>query len=240
MSSNISEDSTELEPLSLDTPWALGEQQFALLIRELQDESIERLIEFGSGISTIRLSKRFHDAEIISIEDSPMHLNRTQQLIDQNEIKNVNLLLCPLVYQRIGLRAYRTYDLRSLDFPGMFDCALIDGPVESSTICGREAVLYLIYQYLKEGAIIALDDYQRERATRSVANWLNCYTKNLIIESHNERIIFLRKLGHQARPGFPGIESIHDNITAQIRFFQPKLKGKAKLEIRRWISKVRI
>lgn len=200
---------------SLDTAWAIGEEKYSKILKVLSDREIGYIIEFGSGVSTVRLGQDFPNTSVVSIEHHQKFYGQTMELLNTYQVKNARVLYCPLTWVRVGfLRHYLTYDVHIDQLESGADFVLIDGPVEGETLRGREAPLYMIFPLIKTGALIVLDDYHRQSAKAVVTNWLNSYGKNLGILHEYERIVFLQKRGEQLRPRYPGIHSIWDNYNA--------------------------
>lgn len=117
-----------------------------------------------------------------------------------------------------------TYDLTAEQLKDGIDFVLIDGPIESETLRGREAPLYMVFPHVKLGGLIALHDYHRASAKAVVQNWLNPYKENLRVIEEYERIILLEKCGHQGRHSYPGVYSVIDNCYVNIRLAIRALK----------------
>lgn len=90
--------------------------------------------------------------------------------------------------------------------PGRFfsriDAAVVDGP-SSATLRGREACLYQIFEKLRVGGLVFLDDYERKGEKIIVRNWLdtylNCFEKQVIEVSDG---ICVFKKTHKGNRGF--------------------------------------
>ena len=205
------------EPLSLDTPWGIGEYNYSKIISLLSDKKITKIIEFGSGTSTVRLSQDFPLCKIISFEDQIKFYNETKNMLKEHKIRNVNLTYCPLKQIRIGLRFYLTYNFNIDQLVKVIDFVLIDGPVESVTLRGREAPLYIVFPLIKIGGIIALHDYHRDSAKKVVKNWISFFNNNLKILREDNKIILLQKCGCQAPHSYPDLYSMIDNYQVNLR-----------------------
>jgi predicted O-methyltransferase YrrM len=209
--------STTDKSLSLNSPWSIGEEKYGQIHKILSSQRVERVIEFGSGISTIRLSLDFPKAKITSIEHDKDFYGETLKLLAQHQIKNTRVLHCPLKHVRIGLRSYLTYDLDVNLLEGDIDFTLIDGPVESQTLRGREAPLYMIFPLLRIGGLVALDDYHRNSAKAVVKNWLSSYPGNIQVFRDYINFIVLQKCGEQQRPGYLGLRVMLDNWSTNLK-----------------------
>ena len=55
--------------LSLDAGWSIGETAFERITTALLEMSpVERILEFGSGPSSVRLAMAFPEAQVFSVE----------------------------------------------------------------------------------------------------------------------------------------------------------------------------
>jgi len=205
--------------LSLNKPWAIGESKYRKILLALSGRKVKYIIEFGSGRSTVRLSLDFPNANIISVEHHDIYHKETLELLRNYHVKNAVVLHCPLKLIRIGFRYYLTFDLKTIPLESKVDFILIDGPVESETIRGREAPLYMTFPLLKIGGLVALDDYHRDSAKIVVENWLNSYKENLRIlkKYKKEGLVLLQKCGEQKQLLWPGVRSMQDNLYANLR-----------------------
>ena len=83
---------------------------------------------------------------------------------------------------------------------GMFweeeiDCVIIDGP-PVYTLRGREACLYQVYDLIRIGGLVILDDFRRSYEKQIVENWLSIYPSSFTVEIIREdhHLAVLRKI----------------------------------------------
>ena len=148
--------------LCLDAPWAIGEEPYCRILEALSGRRVRNIIEFGSGLSTVRLAQSFPEARILSIEQDPEIRERVMRLLHVHEVANAVVLHCPLRVLRIGARVYLSYALPMECLGTDFDFVLIDGPIDGMTVRGREAPLYEVFSLVRIGGLFVLDDYSRE------------------------------------------------------------------------------
>jgi hypothetical protein len=159
--------------LDLESSWSLGEMAYATILDDLHSIRAKTIVEFGSGASTLHLSRDLPDAHILSIEGDASFLDSTQRDLKKHGGKaNVDLVHRPIGWQRHGLGFFRSYEPGS--FPERVDAVLIDGP-PLATRRGREACLYQVFPKTHVGTRFYLDDYCRQAEQRIVANWLRAY-----------------------------------------------------------------
>ncbi len=184
------------EQLSLDAGWSIGEAAFERITTTLlQMSPVERILEFGSGSSSVRLAMAFPEAQVLSVEGDWRNFAETTSLMrsfwDQ---RNLSIKYRPITLESYGDAEFLTYE------DGVFweeevDCAIIDGP-PVYTLRGREACLYQVYDQIKIGGLVILDDFRRSYEKQIVENWLSVYpggfTVSIIREDHH--LAVLRKI----------------------------------------------
>ena len=184
--------------LNLDTGWSIGETAFERITTTLlQMPTVERILEFGSGPSSIRLAMSFPEAQVLSVEGDWRIFSETVDLMQSFWYKR-NLLI---KYRPITLGSYG--DARFLTYEsGMFwddqkemDCVIIDGP-PVYTLRGREACLYQVYDQVRIGGLVILDDFRRSFEKHIVENWLSVYPGSFTVEVIREdhHLAVLRKI----------------------------------------------
>lgn len=155
--------------LGLDRGWAIGEETFGRIVEQLRSIRATTIVEFGSGVSSIRLALEFPDAQIVTIESSRQWYETVVQMSAEHGVdKNLAVRHRPLSWQRHGLSVFLSYACGEL--PERIDAVIIDGP-PTWTRRGREACLYQVVRRLRVGGRVLLDDYGRNREKTMVRNW---------------------------------------------------------------------
>jgi predicted O-methyltransferase YrrM len=193
-----------MDSLDLDGPYGISEAGFAALVAELDRVDPRTIVEFGSGISTVRLAQAFPRARILSIDHEPGFADRTRELAREHGIAGdqVEVRAHPLRWQRFGATFHLTYDRPAL--PKGIDAVLIDGP-PGRTRRGREACLYLVWDRLRVGGVLFLDDMFRSEEQRTAENWRlrlpDGFECRMIPEGHG--LLVLTKLANSGQRRFP-------------------------------------
>jgi predicted O-methyltransferase YrrM len=155
--------------LSLDHGWAIGEETFGRIVEQLRAIGAATIVEFGSGVSSIRLALEFPDAQIVAIESSRQWYEAVVRMGAEHGVeKNLTVQHRPLSWQRHGPSVFLSYACGQL--PDRIDAVIIDGP-PTWTRRGREACLYQVVRRLRVGGRVLLDDYGRNREKTIVRNW---------------------------------------------------------------------
>lgn len=123
-----------------------------------------RLIEFGSGHSTVVLGAiaREIGARLLSLDHQSEFARQTRSRVQDSGLAGV----VGVEYRRITLHRYGAkvlpfYSIRWEEHRDFEHCefALVDGP---PYYIGREAALYELFPRLSEGALVVVDDMNRE------------------------------------------------------------------------------
>lgn len=171
--------------------------QLVILVRKQKPRLI---VELGSGVSTViasyclqqqgggRVISFEHEARFakVSADDVADH-----GLSEWAEVRHV-----PLVETTVNGEARRWYDRSKFDDleVGEIDLLTVDGPPENTGIMARYPALPLLYEKLRPGALILVDDYMRDSEYAMVGRWLNEFDCELVLAEANEKgVAVLRK-----------------------------------------------
>jgi hypothetical protein len=164
------------DELNLDAPWAMGELAFEAICDELRAVTpLDSLVEFGAGRSSVRLAQAFPKADILSIEsNAELHLKYLELRERHAPSSRLRIEHRPLRFQRHGAGLYCSF--KPMAFPESVDAVIVDGPPEWTTR-GREAAFYQVFDKLRVGGVVILDDASRPTEQQIVLNWLARYPK---------------------------------------------------------------
>jgi len=184
--------------LNLDqSGWSIGEESFSSIIEILKNLNPQRLLEFGSGTSSIRLAREFPDCYILSVDHSDSFANKTRALKDiYAPGVALEVVVRPVSWQRHGWRWYLSY--QPVRLSGEFDAVIIDGPPVGLSRRGREACLHQAVSHLREGGIVILDDYIRPEEKQIVDNWLATYPASFVwrvVNTNHHLCVLEKKVG---------------------------------------------
>lgn len=177
----------QLAALQFDSEWSLGEDAYRAVVADIRSIDGQQIVEFGSGISTIRFTHDFPTGSVYSVEGDPAWFQETKKLQQHKGTGEIAIDLRPLTFQLHANALYESY--APGPFPSDVDAVLIDGP-PMETRRGREACLYQIMAKLKVGGRIYLDDYCRSFEQRVVQNWQHSYPNAI-------RLVEVLDVGHQ-------------------------------------------
>ena len=184
--------------LNLNTDWSIGETAFERIATTLHQMSpVEKILEFGSGPSSIRLAMAFSEAQVVSVEGDWRNFAETMNLMQTFwDKRNLSIKYRPITLESYGDAEFLTYeDGIFWDDQKEIDCVIIDGP-PVYTLRGREACLYQVYDQIKIGGLVILDDFRRPFEKQIVENWLSVYPGSFTVEMIREdhHLSVLRKI----------------------------------------------
>jgi predicted O-methyltransferase YrrM len=165
--------------LPVEADYALTSSSFLILWKLLTETSPSRIIEFGSGASTLVLAayaraymKPSHDLPlVVSVENHEGWLENTKEKLKKVELlPYVRFIHAPIQEQLLMGTRRKAYSLPPGCFgeDEKFDFCLIDGPPRD---IGRSGSLPLIEANLADGATVLLDDIFRPGEQKAWLEW---------------------------------------------------------------------
>ncbi len=108
--------------------------------------------------------------------------------------RNLSIKHRPITLESYGDTEFLTYE-DGVFWKEEIDCVVIDGP-PVYTLRGREACLYQVYDQIKIGGLVILDDFRRSYEKQIVENWLSVYPSSFAVEIIREdhHLAVLRKI----------------------------------------------
>ncbi|MCL4768132.1 MAG: class I SAM-dependent methyltransferase [Hyphomicrobiaceae bacterium] len=149
--------------------WALSPDALLMLLRDITARTSPRVMEFGSGESTIAIAaalRALGAGSLISIEHDANFSARIAMRLRQLDLETlVDLRVLPLCSHepRLGLPAFNSYDLKGL--ADDFDVVLIDGPIVYFGVATRSIPLEWCISRMGPGKTVYLDDAARPEET---------------------------------------------------------------------------
>lgn len=153
--------------------WAAS-PDFALLVAScLLDKSPERVLECGSGVTTViagSVLRRLGSGTVLSLEHDPRYARRTERLVRRHGLEDiVRVVLAPLESHELERGAETWYGTDWLSPDDIFDVVIVDGPPVPPA--SRYPLLPLLGSHLRDGAVLVVDDAAREAARRDLQRW---------------------------------------------------------------------
>lgn len=170
-----------LEPLRGSEPYPLNPASLApenalLVCQEIMARRFRRVLELGSGASTILIARALElvgdDAQVVSLEHHERWAAEAARAIDRAGLsRRARVVHAPLVAYPGAPEPW--YDLSPLEpDDGPFDLVLVDGPEGGARApLARYGALPLLRDRLASGAVLLLDDALRKGEREIVARW---------------------------------------------------------------------
>jgi predicted O-methyltransferase YrrM len=155
--------------------WSLDEDALRFCIALVEGLRPRRIVEFGSGISSLALTSACapmgDDWRMWSIEHDPAFLELSRRLLGAAGLeRRVDFVLAPLVLRWIAGEERPVYHLPpETEVWEKADLIVIDGP--PSALGGRGGVLYQAMSFARAGTVVLLDDADRDQERAALADW---------------------------------------------------------------------
>jgi predicted O-methyltransferase YrrM len=184
--------------LDLNTPlppmrgWAISPDFAAYYVELLREHRPSNVVELGGGTSTIlsglALAQLGTDAHITAIEALAPFASATRELLTRHQVENAAVIHAPLTRTQINRHAWTWYTTALMDELDDIDLLLVDGPAQFRN--ARRQIRYpalpLLYDRLAPGALILLDDANRDDERRVVARWLREFPALEMVETNDD------------------------------------------------------
>lgn len=153
------------------TNWALTSESLEWISQFVKAVGIQKVIECGSGLSTILLGTLKLE-KVLSLEhDSNWYAYTHHQLQQKGLLEYVDLQLCQLQQSVLNGTSVKWYDINLLPSFAA-DLILVDGPPHDSYFRARYPAPHLLKAFIQPGTWLLLDDYFREEESEIVNLWL--------------------------------------------------------------------
>jgi predicted O-methyltransferase YrrM len=183
--------------------WVLAKDSMRFLIALIRRMAPEKVIEFGSGVSTRIVVHELREGCVVrSFDHVDAYAVKTRAGLDAvADGSDVSVL-----HRAIGLAIFHGkllpfYRLRRDDLGPVCeaDLVIVDGPPGS---WGREAALYASFPIMRQGAILLLDDAARPGEQKAVAAWQRFFGDAMdfqYLPGLGKGMLIARKRGQSAR-----------------------------------------
>ena len=146
-------------PIPATRSWAASPDVLLTLLDLAKSSKPARILDLGSGMSTLVLAKSAPQATVISIDNSAEYAEKTQKMLASHRISNVDIRVAPLTPHSSGVD---WYDLSQLHDVSNVDLLFIDGPPGSKNPKARYPAIAECIAKLSPRAIIVIDDAGRD------------------------------------------------------------------------------
>ena len=168
-------------PLPPSRGSAISPDFACILLTELQAMKPKSICELGSGLSTLIIAsfikEQNYECIFYSIDENLEYLEKTKETLIQQGLESyVKLIHAPLKIQTMINSDSTWYDIKALETlfnPQSLDYLLIDGPAQANSLFKkiRYPSLPFFKPFLKNSAIVLLDDADREDEIKILNEW---------------------------------------------------------------------
>jgi predicted O-methyltransferase YrrM len=168
------------------------------LVPELSPEAV--IVEAGSGVSTAWLAlaaEQFHrPLQIISLEQDSDYAEATRAALDRQGLSpetKVEVRFAPLVATPVEGDEQPWYAPDSYADISRIDVLFVDGPTASTGESARYPAVPLLEDRLVDGAVVILDDIDRQDEQQVLERWLARNRRGMLrVERELDRAVLLR------------------------------------------------
>jgi predicted O-methyltransferase YrrM len=146
-------------PIPATRSWAASPDVLLTLMDCAKTSKPTRILDLGSGMSTLVLAASAPQATVISIDNSAEYAEKTSKLLASHAISNVDIRVAPLKPHHSGVD---WYDLSKFEDISSIDLLFIDGPPGSKNDRARHPALTECLAKLSPRAIVVNDDAGRD------------------------------------------------------------------------------
>ena len=156
--------------------WAMRPDGILLLSDLIQQHKPVNVVEIGSGSSTVWMAHFIsqYGGQILSLDHIDHYAEQTRSMLDEFGLTGTaKVQLAELQPTDIGGNEYQWYStdfLQRLQSP--VDMVIVDGPPRSTAEDARYPAIPLLTEFLSDGSIIVMDDYQRKDEQHIVSMWM--------------------------------------------------------------------
>ncbi len=155
--------------------WAASPDFLQTLAEEILGGQRRKIIEFGSGVSTIvigRALQRVGGGHLWSLEHDPEYAAESRANAARHGIgDHVTVIDAPLTPLSLPGWEGRWYRREALPRTDGLDLMVVDGPPFTASERARYPAVPMLFDQLRAGAMILLDDADRPQEREIVSRW---------------------------------------------------------------------
>lgn len=180
-------------PLPPMRKWAISPDFANLLAGIIRRQRPGLIVELGSGISTLVAGyalEQLGGGTIVSIDHAaPFSEAAQRQAVEHALDERIRFITAPLTPIALGGATWHWYDLAALTLDAPIDLLVVDGPPQQDNPqpLARYPALPVLFERLRPGALIVLDDADRADERQIVARWLAEFPVTLVERSETEK-----------------------------------------------------
>ncbi|GAA4119661.1 O-methyltransferase [Enteractinococcus coprophilus] len=176
--------------------YAIDAQALGHLITLVDERQPMRILELGSGTSTIWLGYlcRTYGGKLVSLDHLEKYLALTKQAVKRHQLEEqIECRFAPLEKTECDGRTFDWYSADALEDQHDIDLLIADGPPQSTGPQARYPSLPKLIDRLAPKALVVLDDAHRKDEANIVDAWLQAYPDFEKIEHGTSRLAVLQR-----------------------------------------------
>jgi predicted O-methyltransferase YrrM len=162
-------------PLPPMRGWAISPDFGVLLISEVFRKKPRRVLELGSGVSTLLTAYSLEKnglGRVVSFDHDLNYCEKSRAKISAHQLANIaEIVHAPLKEVQLKQGNWHWYDTAHLDCDFKIDLLVIDGPPGQIQNISRYPALPLLHEYFSDDIVILLDDAGRSDEKTIVEMW---------------------------------------------------------------------
>ena len=158
--------------------FALDSQALAHLLAVVEERRPRRILELGSGTSTIWLGYlcQSFGGTLVSLDHLEHYLNLTRGAVERHNLNDViDTRLAPLEATECDGKNFDWYSLATMADLSEIDMLIVDGPPAATGPQARYPSLPKLINHLAPRATVILDDAHRDDEAEIVDSWLEAF-----------------------------------------------------------------
>lgn len=133
------------------------------------------VVEAGSGVSTVVIAyclRKLGGGRLVALEHDPIYAAATREALAKHDLEDLAMVVdAPLRKVEVGGRSCLWYDTDAISLEQPIDLLVVDGPPGGVHPMARYPAVPLLYDRLRDGATIVLDDADRIDERRAIEDW---------------------------------------------------------------------
>ncbi|GAA4473677.1 hypothetical protein GCM10023190_06200 [Enteractinococcus fodinae] len=185
-------------PMPSTGGFAIDSQALAHLLAVVEERRPRRILELGSGTSTVWLGYLCQSigGKLVSLDHLEHYLGLTRGAVDRHNLNDViDTRLAPLEPTECDGKNFDWYSLAAMDDLSDIDMLIVDGPPAATGPQARYPSLPKLVHHLAPQATVILDDAHRDDEAGIVDAWLEAYPEFQHIEKGTSRLAVLERSG---------------------------------------------
>jgi len=152
--------------------WALGADALVWLLREIDARGSRTIVELGPGASSVVLGSTT-DARLVGLEHDQDYFQSLAKQLAANGLETYELHHAGLEARSYAGETVQWYEAGAIDaLPHEIDVLIVDGPPNFAGGRNRSPAWPELRSRLPVGALVLVDDTQRDSERAMVAEWL--------------------------------------------------------------------